>query len=609
MNNELLELYNSELNYFRRLSEEFAGQHPKVAGRLKLDKHGEDPHVSRLIESFAFLNARIRLKLDDEFPELCQAFLNVLYPEYLSPIPSYAIATLKLPTSQFGLVDGYRVKSKTELTTDSIDGEPCRYRTSYPVDLWPIEITDAIVQTPPFNGPASSLADHSRGMVKIELSCYSRDIKFKDLSLDKLRIHLNGTGRYVYDLYELILNNAIGAVIAPNNNHGELTTLSPTAISPVGFNAEDALLDYSPRSKMGFHLLSEFCNYPKKFLFFDVNLNAQELAEAGNQSQLTLYIYLDQLPRNLESNISAANFCLGATPIVNLFQQRAEPISLKITKGEYRVIPDARRALANEIYSIDRVVSHANEIDTEVLPFYSANQAETHESSNFFWYPNRRDISYRGGTPAASLGTDVYLNFVGLDGNPADLANRTLDVYTTCLNRNYPNELPRNVKFNFSGNNAMILCELASHPTETYRPRLTNQMHWRLISHLSLNHMSLLDDDQGANSLREILRLYNFTNSRGIEMMIDGLTNASLKRIVGRIDGSGGSGFCKGTEIKLTLDETKFSGGGEYLFSSVLDHFLAMFTSINSFTKTTVETKQGKQFQKWPLRAGDTELL
>ncbi|MDG1872694.1 MAG: type VI secretion system baseplate subunit TssF [Mariniblastus sp.] len=611
MSDELLEFYNSELNYFRRLTDEFAKQHPKIAGRLRLEKPGEDPHVSRLVESFAFLNARLRLKLEDEFPELCQAFLSVLYPEYLNPIPSFGIVGFQLPPSQFGLKSGFTVNPKTELTTEPIDGEPCRFRTSYPVQLWPIKVVDAGVQSPPFIGPPTTIADRAKGVARIKLSCFSDQMAFDQLSLTSLRFFLKGESRYVYDLYELLLNNAIGIAVAGSDDENEPVILPPESISPVGFEVEDALLDYSARSRLGFHLLTEFCTFPQKFLFFDVALDQATLARAGKGSDMNLYIYLDEMPRNLENNIPPDTFCLGATPIVNLFEKRAEPIALKHTKGEHRVVPDARRALANEVYSINRVVSNFNGNDVDVFPFYSVNHPGSDSDSNLFWYSTRRNVEVGayGKDHQLNLGTDVYLNLIGLNGKIDEISNKTLDVYTTCLNRNFPNELPRGTQFNLSGGNAMVQSTLLLHPTETKRPRLTDQMHWRLISHLSLNHMTLVDDSQGATSLKEMLRLYNFTNSRGVEMMIDGLNKSETRRIVGRVGGRVSSGFCKGTEIKLTIDETKFSGGGEYLFGSILDRFLAMFTSINSFTQTVVETKQGKSFNKWPLRSGDTELL
>lgn len=611
MSDDLLEFYNSELNYFRRLSGEFAQQHPKIAGRLKLENQGEDPHVSRLIESFAFLNARLRLKLEDEFPELCQAFLNVLYPEYLNPLPSFGIVSFQLPPSQFGLTNGYEVDVHTELTTDPIDGEPCRFRTSFPVKLWPFSIESAGVQTPPFTGPPTMIANRAKGVVHIQLKCFSPDVTFDQLSIDRFRFYLNGESRYVYDLYELIFNNSIGVVVAASDQKSEPEILSADSITPVGFELDEGLLDYTARSRLGFHLLTELCAYPQKFLFFDVAIDKTTLANVGKNQSMDLYIYFDEIPRNLENHIPESVFCLGATPIVNLFRQRAEPILLKPTESEYRVVPDARRALANEVYSVDKVVAHADGQDIEVFPFYSANHPNSDSNSNLFWFSNRRtvEVAPHGREHNQNLGTDVFLNLIGLEGQTVDMVNKTVDVYTTCLNRNYPNDLPRSAKFYLSGGAAMVQVSLLLHPTETRRPKLSDETHWRLISHLTLNHLTLADDENGATSLREMLRLYNFTNDRGVDMMIDGLLSSKTRRMVGRVGGPVSSGFCKGTEITLTIDESKFSGGGEYLFGSVLERFFGMFTTINSFTQTVVETRQGKSFRKWPLRAGDTELI
>jgi type VI secretion system protein ImpG len=147
------------------------------------------------------------------------------------------------------------------------------------------------------------------------------------------------------------------------------------------------------------------------------------------------------------------------------------------TESEFRVIPDARRALANEVYSVNKVIAHLEGKDAEVFPFYSTNHPSGENSDNLFWFPNRRKVEVApfGREHKQNLGTDVYLSLIGLNGRSLKSTPRTLDVYTTCLNRNYPNELPRGSKLFLSGSDAMVQSQMLVHPTETQRPELTDQ--------------------------------------------------------------------------------------------------------------------------------------
>src|SRR5450755_257815 len=124
---------------------EFAEKYPKVAGRLKLQPDTcEDPHVERMIEAFALLAGRVHHKLDDEFPEITEALLDALYPHYLRPVPSQAIAQFQFESSQ-SVAACVRVPQGTPLHSKSENGQSCSFRTCYPVDLLPLRVNTASV--------------------------------------------------------------------------------------------------------------------------------------------------------------------------------------------------------------------------------------------------------------------------------------------------------------------------------------------------------------------------------------------------------------------------------------------------------------------------------
>src|ERR1700761_9080307 len=147
MSDTLLPYYQRELDAINRLTAEFAEAHPKIASRLRLSGDAvEDPHVARLLEGVAFLAARVHHRLDDEFPELTDALLGVLYPHYLAPVPSCAIAQFQCDPN---LDAPLRLPPRIMLGTEAVQGEECRFRTAWPQTLWPIEIESVRLSGPP----------------------------------------------------------------------------------------------------------------------------------------------------------------------------------------------------------------------------------------------------------------------------------------------------------------------------------------------------------------------------------------------------------------------------------------------------------------------------
>jgi type VI secretion system protein ImpG len=617
MTDQILPYYSRELAFLRKMGAEFAQEHPKIAGRLRLGGDvAEDPHVARMVEAFAYLTARIRHKLDDDFPELAEAMLGVLYPHYLAPIPAMSIAQFELDRSQAELTVGYRLARGANLETEAVrgkgvDGETCRFRTAYDVTIWPIRVLHAEFRGPPFTAPPCRFATEAKAIARVQLGCLSDKISVGQVKLNSLRFYLHGASQYMYDLYEGIVNRTLAVAVANSASDKEAVFLPRSAICPVGFDRSEGLLPGSPRSFDGYRLLSEYFAFPEKYLFFDlVGLDPRAVTRLGKQAEL--FFFLDRHWPDLEKNVDAQTFQLGCTPLVNLYRQRAESIPLTNTEFEYRVIPDARRPLAHEIYSIDRVVatSPTNE-QREFQPFYSVRHADESQGQQGFWHAMRRPAGYAAGQ--VDPGTELFISIVDLDFKPTDLGKWTLDIETTCLNRDLPRHLPYGagqprMQLTTGAPVAPIRC--LTPPTATERPAMRRGTVWRLISHLSLNHLSLVSPDGNPESLREILRLYDYHDSAETRAMIDGVTGVLGKRVVGRVGGSVAAGFCRGMEITLRFDEERFTGSGVYLFAALLERFVGLYTSINSFTRVVATTnKREEPLAQWPPRAGEQILI
>jgi type VI secretion system protein ImpG len=612
MPDDLLAYYNRELSYIRRHAARFAESHPKVAARLRLGADGsEDPHVERLLQGFSYLTARVRHKLDDEFPEITQALLNVLYPHYLAPVPSLAIVQMDLDDGQNELTAGLTVPRGQGIETDPIQGEPCRFRTAYPVQLFPIDVRLGTLTSAPFTAPATPRAQSALAVLRIVLGCRSPGIRFADLRLKTLRLFLRGQPQHAQKLYELLFNHAVEVAFATKADDRAAVAANPDVLKPVGFERDEGLLTYPARSFLGYRLLTEYFTFPQKYLFVDIDIPPGALSRCGNQ--LEVFVYLNRQVPDLESNISAETYRLGCTPIVNLFEQPAEPIRVTQREFEYRVVPDQRRPLAHEVYAINRVTATAPDgREVEYAPFFAVRHG-SRQSPGPFFHATRRPAAEaeanREGT-AIDRGTEVYLSFVDHTFNPAAQAGWTIHVETTCLNRDLPGRLPfggGQPKLQLAQGGGLVsklLC--LSPPTQTIRTHLREEGLWRLVSHLTLNHLSITGEEDGADALREILALYDFTESAATRSQIDGLLSVTGKRVLGRYGGA----VCRGVEVGVQFDEDRFSGSALYLFASVLDRFLAFYASVNTFTRTvaTIARREGI-YKRFPSRIGEAIVL
>jgi len=589
MVDDLLPHYQSELTAIRRLAGAFASANPKIAGRLRLSETvAEDPHVARLIESFAFLTGRIRLKLDDSFPELTDALLGVLYPHYLAPIPSMAVVSM---TCQADLSGGYTVARGAEIDTSPAHGEPCRFRTGFETTLWPVTLEKAALASRPFQAPNNPRASSAVACLRLTFRCIQPDQTFSKLGVDRLRLFLRGAPHESFPLYELLLNNTVSVALADTPEDRAPVILGPDVVQPVGFAEDEGLLPWPARSAPGYRLLSEFFAFPEKFLFIDLaGLDAKVMLNAGNT--LEVFVYLDRTFGDLERSVSAASFALGCTPMINLLRQRAEPIEVTQTVPDYRVIPDARRPKGLEVYRIERVLATSPEDETvDVRPFYGVTHGlgDPDDGKPWYWMADRR-----AGT-TDDTGTEVYLGLADLNFERANRDGWVLSVETLCINRDLPNQLP------FGGGNPKMALNTATAavtgvtaltaPTRTLRPAGGPGGRWRLVSHLALNHLSLAGGDEAVHALREILALYDVRGTAETRALVESVVGLSTTQGVARTNARVGAAMARGLDVALELDERATPATGTFLFASVLDHFLGLYCSINSFTRLSVSVR------------------
>ena len=613
MSDALLAYFNRELEALRGLAGEFAECHPKIAGRLRLTKDTvDDPHVARLLEGVAFLGARVQHRLDDEFPELTDALLSVLYPHYLAPMPSVTITRF---AADPGLPGPARLPAGLAVETESVGGEPCLFRTAYPLTLWPVEIETVRLSGIPLPAPPNPAATGAMSCLRIGLRCANPAMTFTELGLDRLRFFLPGEQGSA--LLELLMAHTVSVALADDHTDARPVILPPDALQAVGFAPEEALFPWPARSFSGFRLLSEYFAAREKFLFVDFcRLDAKTLVSAGNR--IDIFVYFDRAIPDLERSVQTSSLVLGCTPIVNLFEQRCEPVPLDHTSIEYRIEPDVRRPASLEIWSIERVRESlpGGEFRTW-QPFHRLTRSQAgsavEEPAAGFYGIARRE------TTGGIRGTDVFLLPHDAGFDPEREAGGVLSIDALCCNRDLPSLLPfgggRPTLRLVEGAAAVTGLTCLTAPTPTLRLPQQESRFWRLISHLSLGHLSVAGGETAADAFREVLRLYDCRDSTESRAAIRALLSVTSKPGTARIPGLQGpgariGGFCRGLDVTLTFDDRAWSTGGLYLLASVLDRFLALHATVNSFVRTRVVLRgRAETAAGWPARAGSQVLL
>jgi type VI secretion system protein ImpG len=615
MREEFLEYYERELTYFRQIGGEFARKYPRVAGRLLLDPDNcEDPHVERLIESFAFIAARVHRRIDDDFPELSESLLNIIYPAYLRPVPAMTVVEIQQDTAQGKKTAGARIPKGAPLVTrGSVDGLACRFRTAYEVELWPFSVTEAEWRKPELMqwAPVSSGPVQAASAARIKLSCFP-DAALQGLPLSKLRFYLSGDAGVVFGIYEMFGANCIEIQLRDPKNRNRVISLGPENIRMVGLEPDENVLPADRRSSSGHLLLQEYFSFPEKFLFFEVS-GLEPLAQAGfgNEAEIVFLFSRFERPERqqvFELGVNARTFRLGCTPAINLFRQTAEPILLSQTKHEYPVVPDNRNAAMMEIYSIEEVIAANPKMRQSITldPVFAYRYQTRNDKDRAYWIAKRRQNELGEREPST-----LSISVVDLIGQIKDPEADVLTVQTLCSNFDLPSRLVFGNEygdFDMPGNAAAKTVTALRRPTVSQDPPNGKGQLWRLVSLLSLNYLSLTEE--GRQALQEILRLHDFSGSVYTENQVGAIQKLTSAPHFALVESQFGLVPARGTKVEIELDEQQFAGGGAYLFTAVINRFLAGYASMNSFTKLTARTNQRKEaIASWQPRAGMQVLL
>jgi type VI secretion system protein ImpG len=624
MDTRILKHYEAELAYLREMGAEFAASYPKIASRLGMDGvEVLDPYVERLLEGSAFLSARVQLELELQYPAFTSNLLEIVYPHYLAPTPSMMVAQLQPDMENTGLADGYVVPRHTTLRSrlKETAHTACIYRTAADLTLWPITVAEAEYIDGRGELVAAGVAGaaEARAAIRLRLKRHG-GAAIAELPMDRLVLFLGGHGARGSLLHQLLCTQTTGLVARSTDRRADWTMTLAGGVMPLGFERDEALLPTPPQGFDGYRLLQEYFAMPERFHFVALEGLSRGLARTRDDA-MDIYILLrDGLPE-IASGITPDAFSLNCVPAINLFEKRCDRVHITSAEVSHHVVPDRTSAQDFEVFALRGVkgISGEGQEDIDFRPFYSADDFTPAGDTHAAYYTLHRKMRQRTekerlkGARTSYLGSETYLTLIDRTQAPYRAEMSQLAVRALVTNRDLPMLLPTGETDLFYLPDGGPVKHIRT-PVNPTRPRPTlaqGDAAWRLISHLSLNYLSIADSGsgEGAAALRELVGLYAPKGDRAVAMQLEGIASVTSRPIVRRMSDGVLSTAVRGLEITLTLDESFFEGSSTYLIAAVLERFFAKYVTINSFTETVLRTQQNGEIARWRPATGRGRII
>ena len=645
MDPTLLRLYNDELAYLRELGGEFARQFPKIAARLAMDGvEVADPYVERLLEGFAFLSARVRLKLEAEYPRLVAHLLETVYPAFVAPVPSMAMMRLQPDLNDPALAAGVTLPRGSRIVSELARGQDtrCEFRTAQAVTLWPLELVQAQYFALAADLPVSQLpvGREVRGGLRLRLKLHG-GLRFDQIPLDRLMLHVAAPDDVAWRLHELLGCAVLGTWWLPADLPAGVPAPGATAqwrdassLALAGFDDDQALLPSTPRGFSGHRLVQELAAFPHRYLFFEVrDLRARSARLAT--SSVDLVLLFGRADDTLTPLVDEHSIALNCTPAINLFPKRLDRITVGPATWEHHAVPDRARPMDFEVHSIDSITGYGTGPVAEqtFLPLYSPRPG--HEPGHPAYFTVRREprlLSARQqqqGTRSAYIGSEVFVSLVDPRAAPFAGSIRQAAISAWVTNRDLPLLLPgagagerraelmsrasghSAAAWRLDGGTAVQSVECLRGPTRPIARLPGGEAGWALVNQLALNYLSIAGDDpaRAAAALRSMLALHGAPDDTAWTRQIDGLTGVRAGMVTRRLPMAGPLTVGCGVDIELEVNEFAFQGSSAFLMASVLERFLGRQAAINSFTQTRLRSATRGVVARFAPRLGQGALV
>jgi type VI secretion system protein ImpG len=615
MDPRIIDLYNEELLHLRSEAAEFAREFPDRAGALALDeKRVEDPYVERLLEGVAYLAARVRLKLDAQYPLFTQQLLDVLFPGWLDPTPSACVLRLQPDSSRGELAQG-AVLARGSVIRGSIPGNAdvrCEFVTARELQLLPVELVSAqYVAARPEEGAAQHATQRAVSSLRLELQL-SGDATFADLPLDKLPMYITSADAYGSQLMELLGGRCISVGISAEASARTAKVWLPgSQLRHVGFDDADAMLPIPIRGHAGFRVLKEYAALPDKFRF--VELTGLKRALAGFRTKrLFLHFHFSGVFNRLESAVKTPSIALFCVPAVNLRERQLDRVDVSPGRTEFHLRGDAMRPRSFEVVRVLDVVGGGGGSERRFAPIFEAVAGgRTGAASYYMLRRERRRLtqSELAGRSVSYAGSELYISVSEPGAAPFGRDLQYPSVRALCSNRDLPLYLKAqraDARYETVDSTPVRQIECLAGPSVPLTSPVDGFDPWVALSHLYVNYLSLFDSGttQGAEALRGMMALYATVPGHFLLRQAEGLHAVSAEQITRRVPGGGPLAFGRGVAVRLSMSDRAFDGGSPFLLASVLENYLAAHVSINSFVETELDLADRAESLRWPSRFG-----
>jgi type VI secretion system protein ImpG len=624
MDPRMLEYYNRELQFIREMGAEFAQNYPRIAARLGVDGIDcEDPYIERLLEGFAFLAARVQLKIDARHPEFTQHLLEMVYPDFLNPVPSCAMVEFVPELKDPALEAGLTIPRGSSLRTVLAKGErtACEFRTAQDVTLWPLTVTEVKYLTGAGALSSQGIAVDARTRAAIKLRFkVSPGLKLDALPLKFLRLFIKAPADLAYKVHEQVIADCLGFYVRSMEPGATVHFRSSRSILQPGLEDDEALLPVTRTGFHGYRLLQEYFAFAERFLCFTLD-DLGGLCAGFSGDEFEVYLALNRVQNSLENTLDRSHFRLFATPAVNLFPREMDRMHLTPYETEHHLVADRNRPMDFEIFSIQSasILMASSDQLMELLPFYAASHRTAQDDERAYYTVQRRQRLYsnrqvQGGARTSYIGTECFLSITDSQQRMWSGELQQVDIQALCTNRDLPLQISMGkgqTDFILDGAAALEAIRCISGPTYPRPSPAFGDTAWRLISHLSLNYLSLLDTNPatGAEALREMLTLYADVNDNSVRRQIDGVRHIGHRPIVRRMPIAGPITYGRGLQVDLVLDDAAFEGTGILVLASVLERFFARYVSLNSYTQLRLNSQTRGEVKQWPVRLGNRKIL
>jgi type VI secretion system protein ImpG len=628
MDRVFLEYYEEELTHIRSLAGEFAAIHPNVAGNLSIESTPcPDPYVERLLEGVAFLAARTRLKVDGEASRYVRNLIDALYPDLAGSGPAMSMAQLVPGPQVERMLDGHVVKRGTRIISGLREGLQTRstFTTAQDVRLWPVEIAEVeyLQDQGTLNqaGVPERLLREAQAGLRLILKRDGAG-SLAELSLDSLDLYL-GAGSRGGALFDAIFG--FGAAVLARPNSRKERHEAAEMPSMIGVSGDEALLPRVRASFEGYRLLREYFLMPERFYYARLGGLSQAVKRCTSEDDTLEITILLREPIDGLTGVTARDFQLSTVPLINLFERECDLVEVKASRASHIVHADRTRPRDYEIYRLLRVEDAENDgPQARITPMFSIEHLG---DSGVVYTTERRprrpgeDEIRRGQTRTSYTGDDFYVSIARPGTAPrGGTMPRRLDIRALCTNRDLP-ILDDNPTLTLETGDPVKTVSLLApfrRPRSSLRSALPfgasnesriDDLTWRWISQLSLNHLSLAAEDKEDEPLLALLRLYADRGDPTLERHGRAVLGVQSRAVVERLGLAGPLCFGHGTELTLEIDEQLLTGGSELLLSALLAQLFARHAAINSFVRTKTRLTHSQKEVAWPMTHGTRALI